>query len=147
MPHVLQNPPGREQFSTVWKLFARFFHAMEDFLPIFPRYGKIFHDFSMLWKNFHFGLFLVVFRLFSWAVERSTRRPLSTVERADRRGREKRGPTQSGSALSRARCGCGVVARPFFWPRGRGSSRSQVRRGRCVWSGFYPGAVKNISED
>ena len=121
-------------FSTLWKKcfhgmekMACFFHSMEDFLMILPCYGKTF--ILVCFRLFSWDL-----RLFSWAVERSTRRPLSTVERADRRGQEKRGPMQSGSALSRARCGCGVVARPFFWPRGRGSSRSQVRRGRCGWS-------------
>jgi hypothetical protein len=75
-------------------------------------------------ENSVLGLFSGVFGLFSGAVERSTRRPLSTVERDRPRGREKRRPPQAVSALSRARLGCGVVARPFFWPRGRGSSRS-----------------------
>lgn len=29
-------------FSTVWKTFGDFFHAMENFLRIFPQYGKLF---------------------------------------------------------------------------------------------------------
>jgi hypothetical protein len=56
---------------------------MEKLLPFFPHYGKIFRQFSTLWKKcFHgvensdFGLFSVVSWLFSGAVERSTRRPL-----------------------------------------------------------------------
>ena len=40
------------EFSTVWKLFLRFFHSMENFLRFFPRYGKIFGEFSTLWKTF-----------------------------------------------------------------------------------------------
>ena len=37
-----------EEFSTVWKLFARFFHSMENILRFFPRYGKLF---STPWKT------------------------------------------------------------------------------------------------
>ncbi len=102
------------KFSTQWKNFSPFFHTMEK---MFPQCGKL--GFRAVFGGFGCSL---------GAVERSTRRPLSTVERDRPRGQEKRRPTQSGSALSRARLGCGVVARPFFWPRGRGSSRSQVRR-------------------
>ena len=47
---------------------ARFFHSMENFLTIFPCYGKYFRQFSMVWKkcfhaveNFCFGLIFVVF--------------------------------------------------------------------------------------
>ena len=112
---------NRPIFSTQWKNFQRFFHTMEKLSPFFPHNGKSFRDFSTQWKKcFHsvensvLGLLSGVFGLFSGAVERSTRRPLSTVERDRPRGREKRCPTQSGSALSRSRLGCGVVARPFF---------------------------------
>ncbi len=125
-------------FSTLWKIFfhtvekqGHFFHAMEKLYENFPHNGKTFRQFSTKWKNFFhsvensvFRLFSEVFGLFAGAVERSTRRPLSTVERDRPRGREKRRPPQAVSALSRSRFGCGVVARPFFWPRGRGSSRS-----------------------
>jgi hypothetical protein len=55
----------RYKFSTVWKTFSRFFHGMEEFLTIFPCYGKYFRQFSILWKKcFHavensgFGLFM-----------------------------------------------------------------------------------------
>ena len=88
------------KFSTVWKTFSRFFHAMEKYFPhcgktgpFFPRNGKTFSDFSTQWKKFSgfstqwkkcfhsvensgYGLFSVVFGMFSGAVERSTRRPL-----------------------------------------------------------------------
>jgi len=37
-------------FSTPWKNLDRFFHAMEKFSDIFPHYGKITAEFSMLWK-------------------------------------------------------------------------------------------------
>ena len=37
-----------EEFSTVWKIFQRFFHSMENFLRFFPRYGKNFGEFSTL---------------------------------------------------------------------------------------------------
>ena len=40
------------EFSTVWKLFLRFFHSMENFLRFFPRYGKNFGEFSTLWKKY-----------------------------------------------------------------------------------------------
>ena len=40
--------------STPWKNLPGFFHAMENFSDIFPRYGKISADFSTLWKKvFH----------------------------------------------------------------------------------------------
>ena len=107
-------------FHTVEKQ-GHFFHAMEKLSAIFPHNGKTLDVFSTQWKECFHGvensvsrLFSGVFRLFSGAVERSTRRPLSTVERDRPRGREKRRPPQAVSALSRARLGCGVVARPFF---------------------------------
>jgi len=68
------------------------------------------------------------------AVERSTRRPLSTVERDRPKWPGKWCPMKSGSALSRSRLGCGVVARPFSGREVGDFSRSQVRRGRCVRS-------------
>jgi hypothetical protein len=47
------------EFSTVWKTFSRFFHAMEQYFPhcgktwpFFPHNGKTFSDFSTQWKNF-----------------------------------------------------------------------------------------------
>jgi len=74
---------NRPIFSTQWKNFQRFFHTMEKLLPFIPHNGKSFRDFSTQWKKcFHsvenlvLGLFSGVFRLFSGAVERSTRRPL-----------------------------------------------------------------------
>jgi len=81
---------------------------MEKLWPFFPHNGKTFRDFSTQWKEFvHtvensvLGLFSGVFRLFSGAVERSTRRPLSTVERADR-GAGKNGDRRRRSAPSAA---------------------------------------------
>ena len=83
----------------------------------------MFRDFSTQWKEcFHsvensvLGPFSVVFGCSLWAVERSTRRPLSTVERDRPRDREKRCPTQAGSALSRSRLGCGVGRGRFSGP-------------------------------
>jgi len=35
------------EFSTPWKTFAWFFHAMEKFWASFPRHGKLF---STVWK-------------------------------------------------------------------------------------------------
>ena len=177
------------EFSTVWKTFSGFFHAMEKYFPhcgktgpFFPRNGKTFSDFSTQWKNFFhtvensdLGLYSGVCRcgrwhslarrvgprryrprvrpapcgldsalgylgLFSGAVERSTRRPLSTVERDRPRGREKRRPPQAGSALSRSRLGCGVVARPFFLaPRSEivalSGAKGALRAERCPTKG------------
>ncbi|NCC92253.1 MAG: hypothetical protein EOM10_03055 [Opitutae bacterium] len=40
------------EFSTVWKTFNDFFHAMENFLRNFPQYGKLLGIFSTLWKTF-----------------------------------------------------------------------------------------------
>jgi hypothetical protein len=37
-------------FSTVWKRFMPFFHAMEKFFSVFPCYGKVLRHFSTLWK-------------------------------------------------------------------------------------------------
>ena len=115
---------NRPVFSTQWKNFQRFFHTMEKLLPFFPHNGKSFRDFSTQWKNFFhgvenlvLGLFSGVLGLFSGAVERSTRRPLSTVERDRPRGREKRRPPQAVSALSRSRLGCGVGRGRFLAAR------------------------------
>ena len=152
--HAVSN----RMFSILWKIFSRFFHAMEKYFPhcgkkrpIFPHNGKTFRDFSTQWKiffhsveNLVLGLFSGVFGLFSGAVERSARRPLSTVERGRPRGREKRRPTKSGSALSRSRLGCGVVARPFFLAPRSGivalsGAKGALRVERCPTQG----AVKN----
>jgi len=136
---------------------------MEDFLTNFPCYGKSFADFSTLWKNF-LGFFHAMEEMFPWcgklgfwgvfacatgargcsprAVERSTRRPLSTVERDRPKWPGKWCPMKSGSALSRSRLGCGVVARPFSGHEVGDFSRSQVRRGRCVWSVDLLGGLK-----
>ena len=114
---------GRRVFHAM-ENFQRFFHTMEKLLPFFPHNGKSFRDFSTQWKNFFhgvenlvLGLFSGVLGLFSGAVERSTRRPLSTVERDRPRGREKRRPPQAVSALSRSRLGCGVGRGRFLAAR------------------------------
>ena len=74
--------------------------------PFFPHNGKCFRDFSTQWKEcFHsvknsvLGLFSGVVGCSLGAVERSTRRPLSTVERADR-GAGKNGARRSRAAPS-----------------------------------------------
>ena len=76
--------------------------------PIFPHNGKTFRRFSTQWKEFvhtvensDFGLFSGVLGCSLGAVERSTRRPLSTVERADR-GAGKNGARRSRAAPSAA---------------------------------------------
>ena len=127
---------------------------MEDFLTIFPCYGKIFRQFSILWKKCFHAVENSEFRLFSvgyccslGAVKRNTRRPLSTVERADGRGQEKRSPIKSGSALSRARCGCGVVARFVFLAPRSGIVTLSGAMGALRVERFNLGAVKKISED
>ena len=79
------------------------------------------------------------------AVERSARRPLSIVERDRPRGRKKRCPTQAGSALSRARFGCGVGNGRFFWPRGRGFlALSDAKGALRAKRRLNPGDVKNV---
>ena len=114
----------RPNFSMLWKIFSPIFHGMEE---MFPCCGKL-----------GFG---AVFECAAgargcspMAVERSARRPLSTVERDRPKWPGKWCPMKSGSALSRSRLGCGVVARPFSGREVGDFSRSQVRRGRCVRS-------------
>ena len=96
---------------------------MEKLSPFFPHNGKSFRDFSTQWKKcFHsvensvLGLFSGVLGCSLGAVERSTRRPLSTVERDRPRDREKRRPPQAVSALSRPprvrRSGAAVFSGP-----------------------------------
>jgi len=52
MENFLRNFPqyGKyfSDFSTVWKTFCDFFHAMEKISASFPRYGKLF---STPWKT------------------------------------------------------------------------------------------------
>ena len=129
------------EFSTQWKIFWRIFHAMEKLLPFFPHNGKSFRDFSTQWKEcFHtvensvLGLFSGVLGCSLGAVERSTRRPLSIVERDRPKRPRKRRPPQAVSALSRSRLGCGVGRGPFSGCEVGDFSRSQMRRGRCARS-------------
>ena len=84
---------------------------MEEGFGIFPHNGK---NVSTGVENLILVLFSGVLGCSLGAVERSTRRPLSAVERDRPRGREKRRPPQAVSALSRSRLGCGVVARGGF---------------------------------
>ena len=112
----------------------------------FPHNGKTFRSFSTQWKNLFHTVENSDFRLFSGvlgcslgAVERSTRRPLSIVERDRPRGREKWCPTKwaaPSTAPPRVRC----RARPFFWPRGRGflalsGAKGALRVERCPTQG------------
>ena len=125
---------------------AEVFHSMENFFAIFPCYGKIF---STLWKkrpdfSTHCGKlgFKAVFGGFRAVLRGCGAEHAAPLEhrRARRpRGREKRCPTKAGSALNRSRLGCGVGGGRFFWPRGRGSSRSQMRWGRCGRARIYSG--------
>ncbi len=78
----------------------------------FPRYGKLFRNFSTQWKKCFHSVENLVLGLFSGAVERSARRPLSTVERARPSGRENGDPRRRSAPSA---------ARTFFWPRGRDS--------------------------
>ena len=55
-PFLVATP---QKFSTAWKTFSRFFHAMENIFPHcgkkspnLPRNGKTFSEFSTQWKNF-----------------------------------------------------------------------------------------------
>ena len=41
-------------FSTLWKIFGRFFHAMEKLFAVFPHNGK---NSSTLWKTLILGCF------------------------------------------------------------------------------------------
>ncbi|HQK43756.1 MAG TPA: hypothetical protein PLJ55_02160, partial [Kiritimatiellia bacterium] len=41
---------ARPVFSTLWKNFAEFFHAMEKLWRNFPHNGKTLTDFSTQWK-------------------------------------------------------------------------------------------------
>jgi hypothetical protein len=43
-------------FSTLWKIFGRVFHTMENFCLVFPRHGKILGEFSTPWKTFFHGV-------------------------------------------------------------------------------------------
>ena len=86
------------------------FHSMENFFAIFPRYGN---NVSTVWITWISGRFRGFLACFPRAVERSTRRPLNTVERDRPKQPRKRRPMKSGSALSRARLGCGVGRGPF----------------------------------
>ena len=88
----------RAIFSTQWKNFSQVFHTMER---ICPKCGKLGFR-AVFWR----------FRAVSRAVERSTRRPLSAVERARPRGREngdrRRRSAPSAAAASGAAYGAAV---------------------------------------
>ena len=112
-PFFPRNGKTFSDFSTQWENFCRFFHTMEKVFGIFPHNGK---NVSTLWKTRFLRLFSRVLGCSLGAVERSTRRPLSTVERDRLRDQEKRCPTKSGNALSRSRLGCGVGRGRFSGP-------------------------------
>ena len=94
-------------------LWKNIFHTVGKNSPIFPRYGKLFRDFSTLWKecfhgveNFNYGPVLRGFQLFVRAVERSPQRPLSIVERdrprAGKNGARRRRAVPSAAPASGA---------------------------------------------
>ena len=92
--------------------------------PNFPHNGKTFRRFSTQWKEFVHTVENLILGLFSrvsgcslGAVERSTRRPLSIVERDRPKRPGKRRPPKAVSALSRARFGCGVGSGRFLVAR------------------------------
>ena len=106
-------PHNGKNVSTLWKKEA-----------IFPHNGKTFHQFSTQWKEFvhtvensDLRLFSVVLGCSLGAVERSTRRPLSIVERDRPKRPGKRRPPKAVSALSRRRLGCGVGSGRFLVAR------------------------------
>jgi hypothetical protein len=48
-----QETEDRKSRSEVGeKRKAGVFHGMENFFEVFPRYGKLFDDFSTVWKTF-----------------------------------------------------------------------------------------------
>ena len=133
----------------LWKIFfhtvektGHFFHTMEKLSANFPHNGKTLRELFHSVENSGLGLFSGVLGCSLGAVERSTRRPLSIVERDRPKGREKWCPMQSGSALNRNRFGCGVERDHFSGREVGDFSRSQMRRGRCGRRGFHLGAVK-----
>ena len=101
---------------------------MENLFGIFQRdNGKTLVGFSTQWKNFFhtvensdLRLLSGVLGLFSGAVERSTRRPLSTVDARPTEGPRKTGPDAGGQPTQAQPPRMRRSGRPFFWPRGRG---------------------------
>ena len=109
---------------------------MENFERFFPRYGKFFGEFSTVWKTLSAWAktgwkspFSRGIRLFSGGCGAERAAPLVSRRARPAEGPGKRCPPQAGSALSRSRLGCGVVARPFSGREVGGSTRSHAKRG------------------
>ena len=125
---------------------------MENFERFFPRYGKFFGEFSTVWKTLSAWAktgwkspFSRGIRLFSGGCGAEHAAPLVSRRARPAEGPGKRCPPQAGSALSRSRLGCGVVARPFSGREVGGSTRSQAKRGRCGRSEDpLRGLLKNV---
>ena len=137
-PFFPRNGKTFRRFSTQWKnIFhtvektGQFFHTMEKLFGSFPHNGK---NLSTLWKTRISGCFGEFSGCSPRAVERSTRRPLSIVERDRPKRPRKRRPPQAVSVLSRSRFGCSVGRGPFSGCEVGSFSRSQMRRGRCARS-------------
>ena len=118
---------------------AEVFHTMEKLFGIFPHNGK---NVSTVWKT-RFRAVSGVLGCSLGAVERSTRRPLSTVERDRPRGREEWCPTKAGSALSRSRPGCGV-GRDHFSGREVGDFRALRCDGGVACGADFNGGLLKI---
>ena len=91
--------PGVVRLS--YDVATEVFHSMEDFLTIFPCYGKYFRQFSILWKKcFHavensgFGLFMSAPRahgaVLRWLLSGARGAPYRYSRVMDRRGGEPR---------------------------------------------------------
>ena len=126
---------------------------------IFPHNGKLFRNFSTQWKKCFHSVENLVLGLFSGAVERSTRRPLSTVERARPSGRDfgfprtwsppslsPRTPRSESSDFSlsvnlRALCERNPIPLTEFTKEHRGSSSPL---GNCIWNRHRRGILARI---
>jgi len=66
MENIFPHCKKQVEFSTVWKIFLRFFHAMENFFASFPHYGKLPEKAG----------FTGISGSYPGAVERNARRPM-----------------------------------------------------------------------
>ena len=123
-------------FSTVWKIFSRFFHAMENIWPIFPRNGKTFREFSTQWKNiFHsvensgLGLFSGVIGLFDRGCGAKRAAPHVSRNARPTEGPGKTAPDEGGQRTQPRPLRVRRSERPFFSGTRSGVSRAFRRNG------------------